>query len=208
MKNGRRWVIIDTETDGLYEPIHVVELSGQLMEGWRPIGEPFRMLLNHNVPIPSEAVVIHGYTREYLKQHGEPPARVHEAFQGYAQDYPLVAHNLSYDWDRCLVPEWARLRFSPIGQRGFCSMMLARRLVPETSSYRLDVLKRRFRLTESLSHKAEHDVLTVLEMFQRVFRPRLEAAGCDTFDSVAAFARRTPIAACRALIGGQRISAD
>ncbi len=55
MKSGNRWVIIDTETDGLCAPIHVVEICGQLMEGWTPIGTPFRMLLNHDVPIPWEA---------------------------------------------------------------------------------------------------------------------------------------------------------
>jgi len=206
MKNGKHWVIIDTETDGLYEPIHVVELSGQLMKGWQPIGQPFRMLLNHNVPIPSEAVAVHGYTREYLQQNGELPARAHEAFRDYAQDHPLVAHNLSFDWNRCLVPEWARLKIPTIGQRGFCSMMLARRLVLETTSYRLDVLKDHFRLTRSQSHKAENDVLTVLEMFQKIFRQRLEAAGVLTFDSVANFARRTPIATCRALIRGPSLN--
>ena len=117
MRNGTRWVVIDTETDGLYEPIHVVELSGQLMEGWEQAGEPFRMLLNHDVPIPQEAVAIHGYTQEYLQRNGQEPRRVHTAFREYARDYPLVAHNLSYDWNRCLEPEWARLGVPTSGAR-------------------------------------------------------------------------------------------
>ncbi|MFZ2644318.1 MAG: YqaJ viral recombinase family protein [Verrucomicrobiia bacterium] len=194
------WVIIDTETDGLFEPIHVVELAGQLMDGWEPVGEPFRMLLNHDVPIPQEAVAIHGYTQEYLRRHGGEPRHVHESFRDYARDYPLVAHNLSYDWNRCLEPEWARLGIPQIGQRGFCCMMLARRLVPETSSYQLDVLKQCFQLTQSKSHQAKNDVLAVVEMFQRVYKPRLELAGFDTFDSIAAFAKRTPVAKCLDLI--------
>ena len=36
---GAHWVIVDTETDGLYEPIHVVELSAQLMRGWEAVGD-------------------------------------------------------------------------------------------------------------------------------------------------------------------------
>jgi putative phage-type endonuclease len=200
--NGSRWVIIDTETDGLYEPIHVVELAGQVMDGWEPVGEPFRMLLNHNVPIPSEAVAIHGYTQEYLKKHGQEPASVYAAFREYAQDFPLVAHNLSYDWNRCLEPEWARLGIPRIGQRGFCCMMLARRLAPETTSYRLDVLKQCFQVAQSRSHQAKNDVLTVVELFQRVYGPRLQSAGFDTFESVAAFAKRTPVAKCLDIIRG------
>ncbi|MHB1308882.1 MAG: 3'-5' exonuclease, partial [Limisphaerales bacterium] len=203
-----RWVVIDTETDGLYEPIHVVELSGQLMEGWERVGEPFRMLLNHDVPIPPEAVAIHGYTQEYLRRHGQEPCLVHAAFRDYARDYPLVAHNLSYDWNRCLEPEWARLGVPQIGQRGFCCMMLARRLVPETSSYRLQALKQCFQLTPSQSHQAKNDVLTVVELFQKVYRHRLEPAGLDTFDAIAGFAKRTPVAKCLDMVrGGSKAAA-
>lgn len=195
-----RWVIIDTETDGLFDPIHVVELCGQLMEGWERVGEPFQMFLNHDVPIPAEAVAIHGYTQEYLRIHGREPRLVHEAFRGYARDYPLVAHNLSFDWNRCLEPEWTRLGVPQIGQGGFCCMMLARRLVPEISSYRLDVLKQCFRLTPSQSHQAKNDVMAVVELFERVYRQRLEPAGLDTFESIRAFAKRTPVARCLDLV--------
>jgi DNA polymerase-3 subunit epsilon len=194
--NGTRWMIIDTETDGLNAPIHVVELSGQLMDGWEPVGEPFRMLLNHNVHIPYAAEIIHGYNREYLRKHGANPVEVHNAFRAYAQDYPLVAHNLSYDWNRCLEPEWARLGVAPAGRRGFCTIMLARRLIPDTRSFRLDSLKQHFQLTKSRSHQARQDVLTVVELFQKIFRPRLELAGIHSFDQIAAFARRTPVAKC------------
>ncbi len=196
MKTGKRWVIIDTETDGLCDPIHVVELSGQLMEGWKPVGEPFQMLLNHDVPIPHEAVAVHGYTQEFLRMHGHDPVRAHTAFREYACDYPLVAHNLSYDWNRCLAPEWARLGIPQIGRRGFCAMMLARRLVTETASFRLDVLKERFKLTPTQSHQAKNDVLAVVELWQKVYKPRLKSRGLDTFESINAFAKRTPVAKC------------
>ena len=200
MRNRKRWVIIDVETDGLYDPIHVVELAGQLMEGWEPVGEPFRMLLNHDVPIPPVAVEIHGYTQEYLRDHGQDPRYVYAAFSDYARDYPLVAHNLSYDWNRSLEPEWARIGISPIGQRGFCCMMLARRLVTETKSYRLDVLKECFRLSPSESHRAKNDVLAIVELFNKVYQPRLESCGLYTFDSVVEFSKQTPVAKCLHMI--------
>ncbi len=201
MQNGTRWVIIDTETTGLYEPIYVVEVAGQLMEGWHPVGAPFRMLLNHNVPVPWDAVAVHGYTRDYLKRHGDPPGQVYEAFRSYARDYPLVAHNLSYDWNRCLLPEWARLGIPTIGQRGFCTMLLGRRVIPETGGHALDYLHDHFNLNlAGLSHRAKRDVQTVVELFQRIYRPRLECAGLTTFKSIAEFSRRTPVMKCVDLI--------
>jgi DNA polymerase III epsilon subunit-like protein len=197
MRHGKRWVIIDTETTGLWDPIYIVEIAGQLMEGWEPIGPGFRMLLNHDVHVPSDAVAIHGYTQEYLKAHGAPPHQVYHAFRNYARDYPVVAHNLSYDWDRCLHPEWDRLRVPPIGLRGFCTMLLGRRVVPETRCHSLDHLRDYYKLNPGgRSHRAEHDVHTVVEMFCRIYRPRLERAGLNTFDSVADFSRRTPVAQC------------
>ena len=177
MKHNTPWVIVDVETDGLYEPIHVVEVAAQLMRGWEPVGTPFRMLLNHNVPIPSEVVAIHGYTQRFLREYGADPHEVYERFRDYAEDHPLVAHNLSFDWNRCLVPEWARLGIPEIGRRGFCTMTLARRLVHETRGYRLDVLKEHFRLPSRQSHRAENDVLTVADLFRQVYRSRLEPAG-------------------------------
>jgi len=173
------------------------------MEGWQPVGEPFSMLLNHEVFIPEEATAIHGYTEEFLRQNGHNPVSVHEVFREYARDYPIVAHNLSYDWNRCLEPEWARLGIPQIGCRGFCSMMLSRRLVPETNSYRLQVLKELFKLTPTQSHKALNDTLTVVELFQKVYQPRLEAAGLNTFESVFEFAKKTPVAKCRAMVCGE-----
>jgi putative phage-type endonuclease len=158
------------------------------------------MLLNHDVAIDPAATAIHGYTREHLREHGHPPGRVYELFREYAQDYPLVAHNLSFDWNRCLEPEWKRLGVPQIGQRGFCCMLLARRLVTETKSYRLDALKNCFQLTPSRSHQAENDVLTVVELFQKVYRQRLESAQLDTFDVVTAFTKQTPVAKCQAII--------
>ncbi len=202
MNNGTRWIIIDTETDGLIAPIHIVELCGQMMNGWQPVGAPFRMLLNHDVHIPAQATAVHGYTRSFLRQHGENPRLVHSAFRDFSQDYPLVAHNLSFDWDRCLVPEWERLGVAPSGRRGFCSLMLARRLGLPTSSHRLDDLKTHFRLTRSRSHQAQNDVLTVVELFLNIYRSRLERAGLNTFESIKAFSTRTPVARCVEIIRG------
>lgn len=202
MKNNTCWVIVDVETDGLYEPIHVVEVAAQLMKGWEPAGKPFRMLINQNVPIPPDAVAIHGYTQHFLKEHGLDPFHVYELFRDYAQDYPVVAHNLSFDWNRCLAPEWARLGIPEIGRRGFCTLTLARRLVHETRTFRLEALKDRFGLPSRQSHRAENDVLTVVDLFEQVYRPRLEAAELDTFKSVAVFSRRTPLARCLELIRG------
>lgn len=194
--NEAEWVIIDTETDGLQDPIHVVEIAAQRMRGWEPVGERFRILLNHEVPIPSAAVDLHGYDEGYLRAHGEDPVVAHTRFREYVGGLPLISHNLSFDWNRALFPEWLRLGLEPAGQRGFCSLMLSRRVIGDCKSYRLDVLRTTFCPSLLESHRAFADVGTLVSLFGSVFRPRLEASGLVTLESVADFSRRTPVAKC------------
>ena len=131
---SQHWVIIDTETDGLWAPIHVVEIAAQVMEGWNPVGEPFRVFLNHDVPISGGAFALHGYTQEFLREHGLPPREAYDCFRAYVKTFPVTSHNLKFDWDTVLEPEWASLGIPAVGIRGFCLLKLARRLVLRQSS--------------------------------------------------------------------------
>ncbi len=194
------WLIVDTETNGLYPPICAVEIAAQRMHGWEPVGKPFRMLLNHEVPIDPMAQAVHGYSREFLREHGEQPLCAHAAFREYAADRPIVAYNLSFDWDRVLLPEYRRLGVPVAGAKGFCAMTLARRTIIETANHRLETLKDHFRLSDAQSHRGLNDVMTTVRLFEVVLRDRLAAAGIVGFDKVARFSRATPVAKCRALV--------
>ena len=197
------WLIVDTETNGLMTPIHAVEIAAQRMRGWQRDGEPFRVLLNHDVPIDPAAQAIHGYSRAYLRQHGAPPLEAHAAFHTYAGDRPMVAFNLSFDWDRVLLPQYTRLGVPVSGRRGFCALTLARRVIRDVENYKLDTLKLRFGLNlNARSHEGRHDVETVTLLFEQVLAPKIYQSGLFGFDAVADFARRTPVAACLELIHG------
>lgn len=208
---SEEWLIVDTETNGLYPPICTVEIAAQRMRGWAPVGEPFRVLLNHDVHIDPMAEAVHGYSRAFLRQHGESPLSAHAAFREYAGSRPIVAYNLSFDWDRVLLPEYQRLGVPVAGAKGFCAMTLARRVVTETSNHRLDTLKYHFRLSDSRSHRGLNDVMTTVRLFEVVFRDRLTAAGVVGFDKVARFSRATPVATCherlRQAFAAQRLAA-
>ena len=122
------WVLIDTETNGLRNPILPVELAAQRMRGWERNGPPFRRLLNQNADLTPEASRVNGYTREILERDGEDPDAVYALFDAYAGDLPIVSFNLGFDYDQVLVPEWQRRGLKPRAQRGLCSF---RSLSPE-----------------------------------------------------------------------------
>jgi DNA polymerase-3 subunit epsilon len=189
MKDSK-WVLLDTETTGLAAPIFVVELAAQRMRGWESDGEPFRKLLNQNQEIPAEASRVHGYTREILERDGEPAQQVYREFAAYAGDLPLVSYNLEYDLDEVLQPEWRRLRVAPVGQRGFCALRLAQRLLDPVpaGNCKLQTLRQYYRLPERGAHTALGDVQTVADLFANVLRPIAGHRGLDSWEKLAAFA--------------------
>jgi DNA polymerase III epsilon subunit-like protein len=192
------WIILDTETTGLVAPIYVIEVAAQHMRGWEPVGKPFHAYLNHRVPVPMESTFVHEITTEFLDRQGRNPVKVHGELSEYIRSFPVVAHNLNYDWERCLLPEWKRLSIAAPGTRGFCSMLLSRRLIPETQSASLDVLRDLFQLSRGRAHSATGDVAAVVALFQEVLQPRLEAACLKSFEEIAAFSISSPIKKCHA----------
>lgn len=207
MKNAS-WIVIDTETDGFRDPIHVLEIAGQRMVGWEPVGEKFRVLLNHKIDIPSDATAIHGYTTEFLEEFGVDPIKGHELFRDFAGSDYVVAHNLSFDWNRALFNEWLRLGLKPVGVRGFCTLMLSRRLIEKSDSYSLDTLRNRFNLCSNSAHKAFGDVDALVSLFLKVLKPRLESCGLDTYGLISEFSRQTPISKCLGRIKDESYVAD
>ena len=199
------WLIVDTETDGIRSPIHAVEIAAQKMRGWQRDGPPFRVLLDHDVPIDRAAEAVHGYSRAYLRRHGLDPRQAHAAFHDYAGQLPIVAYNLSFDWDRVLFPEYTRLGVPVSGRRGFCALTLARRVIKDVSNYRLDTLKAHFGVNQGTrSHEGRHDVETVALVFERVIAPALLQAAIGGFANVAEFSRRSPVGDCLMIVHGAR----
>lgn len=196
------WVILDTETDGLYYPINVVEIAAQRMCGYEPVGEPFQAFLNHNVPIPPEAQAVHGYTQDFLRQHGKPPLEVYAALREYIEDRPVSSHYLSFDWDRTLVPELYRLGLDPIGQKGLCTWLLSRRVIHELPSHKLDRLRDHFSLFSKKNHSASGDVQSVVDLVSRVISERLLPIGIEDYDGLLHFSRLCPIQLCRCMVQG------
>lgn len=201
--DGEDWVVIDTETSGLMNPIYAVEVAAQRMKGASPYGPSFRVFLNHDVPLEPAAVKTHGYTREFLRQNGISPKEAHRLLADYAEGLPMVSHNLAYDFNRVLSPEWSRLGLTEICPPAFCTVMLSRRCIPEASSVSLDSLARDFDLG-SVSHKAADDVSLTVKLFSNVLAPRLVKAGIKDVRAVQQFARKTPVASCHEVLGGKR----
>ena len=177
MKPTDAWVIFETEASGMKRPFYAVEIAAQRMLGYEPDGTRFRVLLNHGVPIEIQAQAVHGYTEEYLRQHGQEPRLAYSLFRDYVGSRPLVSHNLPMDWDRLFLPDCERLGIAAPGVRGFCALRLARRALPDASSFSLSALNKRYQLAGGDLRGAVPDVEALVSLFKNWIGPRLDAAG-------------------------------
>ena len=202
------WILLDTETDGLTAPIHIVEIAAQRFNNITPVGNPFRVFLNHDVDIPEAATAIHGYDRTFLETNGINPINAYKRLREYASDLPICAHFLRYDWKQALVPELIRLRIDPIGKPGFCTWMLAKRSLPEMPTHRLDHLRDSYSLKCSRAHSAEGDVESVVDLLVRIIFPKLTSLGLDSINAIAEFSTTKPVRKCHYLIQGLDFEAE
>ena len=195
------WVLVDTETDGLCAPIHAVEIAAQRYDEMTPVGEPFRLFLDHDILIPSEAKNVHGYDEIFLKENGVNPRKAYEEFWNYVGGAKIAAHFAQYDWTRVLVPESTRLGVKINGTIGFCTWKLAKRALPAHHSWRLDSLREHYKLNGDRAHTALGDVQAAGDLVSRVIQPRLNYAGFKAAPHIAAFSN-LPVKICHLILSG------
>ena len=186
MRNGEKWVVIDTETTGLKNPVYPVEIAAQTMVGWEPSGPPFRVLLNFDVPIERMAEKIHGYSREYLRERGARPEDGLRSFLQYADSLPIAAYNLSFDLGRVLYPTLDRIGWNPPAVPSLCALNLTRRVVPQLPNFKLKTVIKTLGIGQDQSHRASDDVGLVVSLLSRHLGPHLTNASVIGFDSVVA----------------------
>jgi DNA polymerase III epsilon subunit-like protein len=208
MEDNTEWVILDTETDGFAYPIHAVEIAAQRMRGTERDGEPFRVFLNHQIPIPPLATSIHGYDQGFLEVNGIDPRAAYEQLRSYIGSRPVTSHFLRYDWNAVLLPEWRRLRIPQVGQPGLCSWNLSRRVLQECRSHRLDVLRDTFGLPVVGAHTAIGDIEAVLLLLTGCVFPRLQRIGLNSYNDFFEFSLEKPVFRCHCLIEGKDYAAE
>jgi DNA polymerase III epsilon subunit-like protein len=189
MRTSEKWVILDTETTGLGAPICPVEIAAQVMCEWQPFGDPFRVLINFDVPIDARAQAVHGYSREYLQKYGVSPQQAIPSFLDYVADHPWVAYNLNFDADRVLIPTLQRMQIPNRIRTGFCAMKLARNVVPHLDNHKLETVARAFDIAGTQVHHASDDVNLVVRLFSDHLGPHFDRNGISGLENIAACAK-------------------
>ena len=130
--------VIDFETTGLSpdQGDRATEIAAVLLKDGKVIGR-YQSLMNAGVRIPAFITELTGITDAMIR-NAPPVADVMREVSDFVGDYPLVAHNASFDsrfWDAELNRVRRKRR-----QEFACSMLVARRLFPQAPNHKLGVL--------------------------------------------------------------------
>jgi len=131
-------VVIDFETTGL-SPDHgarATEIAAVLVRDGHVV-DRYQNLMNAGQRIPAFIQGLTGITNTMIRQ-APPAAQVMAEVADFVGDHPLVAHNASFD-RKFWQAELARIGYQT--DRAFvCSMLVARRVLPEAPNHKLGTL--------------------------------------------------------------------
>jgi DNA polymerase III subunit epsilon len=132
--------VIDFETTGLSpeEGARATEIAVVLVRDGQVV-DRYQSLMNAGLRVPSFIQDLTGITNAMVRE-APPAARVMAQVAAFVGDCPLVAHNASFDrkfWDA----ELDRIGLGRAdGQEFACSMLVARRLLPDAPNHKLGTL--------------------------------------------------------------------
>ena len=166
-------VFLDTETTGLSfkEGHKVVEIACIETKDLIPTGKVFHKLINPNRSMPSEALKIHGFSEEFLKDKDTFDI-IADEFLNFVKGKQIIIHNAPFDLG-FLDGELGLVKKEKLDRKSVVdSLEVARNKFPGTSNS-LDALCKKFSI--DLSRRTKHNALLDCELLREVYINLLDA---------------------------------
>ena len=120
--------------------------------------ERFERFINPGKSVGTSQLV-HGFTDEYLAEHGESPQVVLEAFKEFSKNRIIVGHNVNYDIS-ILSHELARHNLGePQFKAVYDTLDIFRRFYPTLENHKLGFLSKHFPINHKPTHNAMDDII-------------------------------------------------
>lgn len=163
------YVAVDLEMTGLKIRTDRILEIGAVMVCHGIITDTYEWLVNPHRKLSEEIIQLTGITDE-MAQGGCDVGRAVEEFLSFAQDLPLVGHNIIFDYG--FLKQYAVNHGIVLEKRGVDTLKLARKCLPELEKRTLDFLCEEFRIERNKNHRALEDAKAaamLLECFKEQF---------------------------------------
>jgi DNA polymerase III subunit epsilon len=185
-----QFVVLDVEAaQERKRPARIIEIGAYRVGGGEVLDE-FETLVNPETSVPKFLANLTGISDEMLTS-APRFADIARAFLDFIGDSVLVAHNANFDLpllNREINRVFAghRLRNAHL-----CTVDLARRLVPQLESHRLDAVAAYFQVAIPRRHRAADDALATARIFLQLLN-NLAENGISTLPEARRFQTRLP----------------
>lgn len=148
-------VVFDLETTGLDPEVdRIIEIGAIKLDGMRPVAE-FSSLVSTNVELTDDIIRLTGITPEMLV--GQPVIEdVLPKFLEFIEGSILIAHNAEFDLSM-IKAACSRVGID-LEWPCFCTLKMARALLPDLENKKLDTLAAHYGLTFESRHRSIGDV--------------------------------------------------
>lgn len=157
LDNGRV-VVFDVESTGtdVYTD-DIIQMAAVRLSPDGTVARRFERFLIPGRPVGSSQQV-HGFSDDYLAEHGIPPERALEEFLDFAGDCVIVGHNVHFDMTITAENLKRRGVARSFGNMWYDTLDLARRFLPKLENHKLSTVSA-FLGTHTPSHDAMDDIL-------------------------------------------------
>lgn len=163
------YVIVDIETSGLSpEKNEIIEIGAVKVIN-NEIVDTFNMFVKSVIPISSVIEKLTGISNQLLEIEGQEPSHVLLQFNTFIENYPLIAHNSSFDKgfiDQALIMN----SMDPINNVWIDTLAIAKQNVSDIKSYSLKALTEHFKIESETTHRGISDCLATKSLYDKLIK--------------------------------------
>lgn len=161
------YVVIDIETTGLnIKTDTIIEIGALLIMDGRVESE-YEALIMTERTIPVEIQRLTGIDNDILQKEGRDLNKALQELVAFAQDYPLVSHNIEFDHGfLCAALEKSAL--PELSNEYIDTLVLSRRLARGLPDYKLGSMLAHFDIVPNGMHRSSYDCQSTHELYQKL----------------------------------------
>ena len=147
----------DTVNDNIIQIAAIrINEQGEVLESFERFIKPEKSV--------GDSEEVHGFSDEYLQEHGENPATVLQAFKEFSKNAIIVGHNVNYDVT-IFTNELARYNLgNPEFKAIYDTLDIYRRFYPNLPNHKLGFLASEFPINHVPTHNAMDDILATAQL--------------------------------------------
>lgn len=161
-------VVYDVESTGVdTTQANIVQIAAARINQQGQVLEKFMRFIRPEQSV-GDSVEVHGFSDEWLAEHGEDPVTVLKAFREFSKNAIIVGHNVNYDVS-IFTSELHRHKLpAPAFKAVYDTLDMARRFYPNLSNHKLGFLseyfKEEFLNYHEPTHNAWDDIMATAQL--------------------------------------------